>query len=186
MIAAASLLLDRTVPATVCAQKDDNWIGKRVMQRSSTLTLRNGNRVFDSAETLPFYRAERTAGRSLWLKAERGTVEGWAKSDDVIPLDEAADFFTARIGKDPRDPFLFAARARVRQDRSELDLALRDYSKAIELNPDLTWLYFERGRLWEEKKQFAKARADYDVVIERQPEHAVAYSNRGNVWNSEK
>ena len=100
-------LPDRFRPAH--AQNEASWIGKRVVQTSSDLTLREGDTAVASVATVPLYRVEGSDGSWLWLRAEPGDVERWAKADEVIAVDQAVDFFTRRIRKVPRDPFLYAA-----------------------------------------------------------------------------
>jgi tetratricopeptide (TPR) repeat protein len=173
-------------PAGAAGQPARDMIGERVVQKSSELTFRVGETRFSASENVRVYRVVRAEGPWLWLKSEYGSVQGWASADDVIPVDEAVDFFTALIAKDPRDAFPYAARARIRQDRGKNDLALDDYTKAIELNANRVWFFFERATLWCAKQSFAKARADYDEVILRRPGLAEAYLNRGETWRAEK
>ena len=74
----------------------------------------------------------------------------------------------------------------VRRDQGELDLALRDFSKAIDLNANRAWFYDERALVWFEKREFARARADLENVIIRRPRNARAYCKRGDTWNGEE
>ena len=185
LLAVGSLLMAHPFPAVIRAQPGKNWVGERVMQRASDLTLHVGNRRFSPSENIPFYRVRRAAGPFVLLKSESGPAEGWASLDDVVAVDEAVDFFTDRFKNDPRDPFLYAAHARLRQDEGEVDLALGDYSKAIELNHNRAWFYNQRGWLFNLKKQYDKARADFDEVIARWPDNADAYSKRGTTWLNE-
>ena len=105
----AWLSIAHSLPAIACAQPASTWVGKRVVQKFNELTLRDGTTVGTPAGNVPFYRVETEQGAWLFLKAEKGPVEGWASSDDVIAVDDAVDFFTKRARKQPRDPFNYAA-----------------------------------------------------------------------------
>ena len=64
----------------------------------------------------------------------------------------------------------------------ELDSALTNYNKAIELNPENSSVYINRGLTFYKKKDYSAAIADYDKAIELSPGETVAYSNRANAY----
>ena len=74
--------------------------------------------------------------------------------------------------------------------KGELDVALTNYSKSIELNPKNPSIYLNRAVAFYKKKDYEKAIADYDKVIEINPNEVIAYSNRANSYektgNTEK
>lgn len=74
----------------------------------------------------------------------------------------------------------FYDRGSARLVKGNLDGAVADYSKAIELNPKHTEAYYNRGRAYSVKGDFAAAIADYSKVIELDAKHAGAYYNRGS------
>jgi tetratricopeptide (TPR) repeat protein len=186
VFAVSCLSIAHFIPADAHAQPDTIAVGGRVARKSGDLMLQVGNSWFSPGEDVLIYRVVSAEGRWLWLQSERGLVEGWADADDVIPVPLAEGFFTARIAKDARDPFLFAARGHIRRDKGDLDGALRDYNRAIQLNSERLWFYFERAALWSAKKEYARARADYDEVIVRRPESVDAYLSRGGAWCSQR
>jgi tetratricopeptide (TPR) repeat protein len=63
--------------------------------------------------------------------------------------------------------------------KGQLDLAIQDYNKAIEIDPKLPDPYNGRGNAYTEKGQFDLAIHDYSKAIELDPKLAVAYFNRG-------
>ena len=128
-----------------------------------------GNTWFSRNDGIAIYRIVNADGTLVCLRSESGPLEGWVDAEDVIPVNEAPDFFTAAIVKEPRDPFLYAARAYIRHDEGKLDLALIDYNRAIQLNGERVWFYLERARLQSARKEYARARADYDEVLVRRP-----------------
>jgi Flp pilus assembly protein TadD len=64
--------------------------------------------------------------------------------------------------------------------------AIKDYSKAIELNLEYAVTYNNRGNAYYELKNHEKAIEDYNKAIELNPEYATAYYNRGNAYGKLK
>ncbi len=61
----------------------------------------------------------------------------------------------------------------------ELDQAIADYSKVIELNPDKVRAYYDRAVAKTELGNYEQAVADYDRAIELAPNNETIYLNRG-------
>ena len=72
------------------------------------------------------------------------------------------------------------------QDRKEVDLALKDYTKAIQLNPKFTRAYNNRAFVYHDRKDYDRALADYNRAIETDPEYAIAYLNRADIFHTLK
>jgi tetratricopeptide (TPR) repeat protein len=62
------------------------------------------------------------------------------------------------------------------------DLALSDYSKAIEINPNYANAYNNRGNLYSELQKYDLALSDYSKAIEINPNLAQAYLGRGGLY----
>ena len=62
------------------------------------------------------------------------------------------------------------------------DLALSDYSKAIEINPNYAEAYNNRGFLYSYQQKYELALADVNKAIDINPNHAEAYANRGLLY----
>jgi tetratricopeptide (TPR) repeat protein len=148
--ATLGLSLIATPRATLRAQTNQGWIGKRVVQKSREFRLRIDKKVV-SSRSIQFYRVEKIDGRRVLLKSEESRLSGWALTDDVVPADEAISFFTSRVRVNPRDVFSFVMRAQVQREKKELDAALADYDKAVRLDPKYWQVYVYRGILWAEK-----------------------------------
>lgn len=82
----------------------------------------------------------------------------------------------------PLDFAFYRKRADENIARGEFDLAVNDYSKAIELNPKDTSVYMNRGLAHYNKKNYDLATADYDKAIELSPKDSMLYFNRGNSY----
>lgn len=80
----------------------------------------------------------------------------------------------------PPDYTFYQKRADDLSAKGELDSAVSDYSRAIELNPKESSIYLNRGLVFHNKKNYDLAVADYSKVIELNPKDSNAYFNRGN------
>jgi len=166
--------------APVQAQAEQGWIGKRVVQKLGDFVLRdNGEPVERGGKAIDFYRVEQADGPSLFLRAERQGLSGWATAGDVVPVEQALDFFTQQIRAHPRDAFLHAMRAFLWRDKREFDNALRDDNEAIELDPKNAANYCNRGFDRHSKKEYDKAINDFDLAIRLDPKNTLAYVGRG-------
>jgi len=174
-------------PNTAIGQAADDWVGKRVVQKSNTFALRIESQVVErSRKSIEIYRVEQVNNGWLWLKAEGQGIAGWATVNDVVPVDDAIGFFTNQIRANPGDAFAYQMRAQIwREVKKELDIALGDYNEALRLDPSVT-SYNNRGLLWHDKKDYDKAIADYNEAIRLDPNLALAYNNRGNAWSDKK
>lgn len=61
----------------------------------------------------------------------------------------------------------------------QYDLAISDYTAAIELKPDYAEAYNDRGFAYYLKGDFARAISDYTRAIELRPNYPKAYNSRG-------
>jgi tetratricopeptide (TPR) repeat protein/beta-lactamase regulating signal transducer with metallopeptidase domain len=66
--------------------------------------------------------------------------------------------------------------------KGQIDDAISDINKAIELNPEDAAAYFNRGNAFYEKGQIEKAVSDYTKAIEKNPRYTNAYFSRGYVY----
>ena len=64
----------------------------------------------------------------------------------------------------------------------KLDLAIKDFDKAIELNPDFAEAYNNRGVAYGINGQVDNAIADFNKAVGLNPTYADAYCNRGNTY----
>ena len=64
-------------------------------------------------------------------------------------------------------------------EKGDYGNAIKDYTKAIELQPDYASAYYNRGVAYGQKGDYGNAIKDYTKAIELQPNYADAYNNRG-------
>lgn len=79
----------------------------------------------------------------------------------------------------PRSAGGYLSRGDARWKKGNLDGAIADYTKAIELDPSFAAAYFNRGAVRNRKDDSEGAMADYSKAIELNPNLADAYLYRG-------
>src|SRR6476619_3154823 len=113
-----------------------------------------------------------------WLWVSHGKP-GWIDTADVVPLDpKAIERINELLIAVPDSARLYSGRAAVRRELGELDKALDDCTKAIQLEPASAELFNNRGFMRTEKGEIDKAIADFDYAITLDSDHAAAYDNR--------
>ncbi len=71
-------------------------------------------------------------------------------------------------------------------DKKDLDRAIADFSKAIQLDPKYAIAYNNRGVAYRDKGDFDDAVADFSDAIRLDPNYAFAYGNRGIAYYDKK
>jgi len=79
----------------------------------------------------------------------------------------------------PKDAGAYYNRGIAKSDKGDLDGAIADYDRAIELNPKYARAYNSRGNAKDDKGDSDGAIADYTQAIKFDPKYAIAYYNRG-------
>ena len=74
----------------------------------------------------------------------------------------------------------------VYQKKGDLDQAISDYGKVIEMEPDQAQAYTSRAFLYLIKSNFDQALSDYSQAIEIEPGRAELYNNRAVVYFNKK
>lgn len=67
-------------------------------------------------------------------------------------------------------------------EKGEVERAIEDYTKAIELNPKFAEAYYQRGIAYRIKGDYKLAIADYTKAIDLKPDDADAYYRRSRAW----
>jgi TonB family protein len=88
----------------------------------------------------------------------------------------------APVAEPVPDFAFFMKRAESSYDKGDLDAALVDFSKAIELKPDAFAAYYQRGMAHLNKKALELAVADLSKAVELDPKSAKAWSSRGDAY----
>lgn len=91
--------------------------------------------------------------------------------------EDAIPFLDHAIELNPSFAEAYYQRAYAYHELGNLDRALQDYNRTIELAPTAD-AYLQRGAIFGNSRQYQKAIADYDAAIRISPDLTLAYSNR--------
>lgn len=115
-----------------------------------------------------------------------GGISGWVHDDEVVPWEQAIDFYTREIAttRFPSSAYLY--RGMAWSYLEEYDRAIDDYNESIRLYPWSAPAFNNRGESWHAKQEYDRAIADYTEAIWRDPRFVLAFSNRGMSWHRKK
>jgi tetratricopeptide (TPR) repeat protein len=158
-------------------------VGRFVVPKHQGFTLGDGGDGPRRTARPAIYHVEQVQGAALRLKPEGSGPSGWVAADQVVPVEEAVAFFTKAIEAKPRDPFLYAMRAKILlEEGDDLEQALADCDQAIRLDPKAGSVYGNRAAIWSAQREFDKAIADDTEAIRLDPKDSAAYRDRGAAW----
>jgi tetratricopeptide (TPR) repeat protein len=93
-------------------------------------------------------------------------------------LPRALENINKALTIDSSNPKIYINRANTYILLSNIDRALEDFNKSIELMPT-SLAYYGRAKLFQQKQNFERAVTDYSNAIDMSPSFAEAYNNRG-------
>lgn len=154
---------------------------RTVERTSNRVILRDDARKIPSEIAVTELAAERAkasrfTGGDPVLRAPLGIIRLWQHSEQssakrVAHLEDA---YGAIIANDPKEAWRWSLRARLRENHGDLEGALGDYAKAIELEPTVQ-RYLDRAGVLQElgrtSKAIEDARTAYD--LDAQGSHAI-------------
>ena len=85
---------------------------------------------------------------------------------------------------DPQDHVFYNNRGIDYGERGEHDLAIKNFTKAIELKPDYAIAYNNRGAVYRSEGKYDLAIEDCNEAIRLKPDYAEPYSNRGAAYRN--
>ena len=138
-----------------------------VVVEDVTLKVRRNNRVEITDTVFPGVTVRVRAVNGRWLWISNG-VPGWIKKTDVIPLEKAVDYFTAKIETFPSEARWRYARAVAWTNKGEWDIAIADYTELIKLKR-LPAFYHVRGICHQAKGDHDQAIDDFNEAIRLNP-----------------
>jgi len=166
-----------SLAATSQAERD--LVGQYVVVKTWNVKLTENGRTLDTRVQLgDSYYVSKVEGDKIWVG------QGWLQKEDVVPWDQALEYFTAEHRKDPSSAN-FHNRAIIHANRHELDDAIVDQTIAIKLAPGAPG-YSARAAMWRDKGDFKQAISDSDEAIRLEPNRAVLYNNRANIWRKQR
>lgn len=107
----------------------------------------------------------KNVAKAIYVKTSSSKIWNEVSSDVPLLDPEFADFHI-RDGLE-------------HQANGDYDLAILEFTKAIEKMPIHATPYYHRAIVYDERNQIIEAIADYTTAIEYNPEYAMAYGSRG-------
>jgi tetratricopeptide (TPR) repeat protein len=115
------------------------------------------------------------------IEVEYAGKLGTLNKEDVVRADaEGEAYFDTRIGEKPSVD-LYLRRATVSKLRGNLDAALADHDKAVELSPSGA-AYSNRGQVQVMRRDYDAALNDFNKAIQINPDDPFAYRGRGHAY----
>ena len=119
-----------------------------------------------------------------WSYLQRG-IEAYQRAD----LDSALVYYTELIQLDPANRSIvigaYYNRGLVYEDQGEVERAIDDYTKAIDLNPNYANAYNNRGLVYENKGEVERAIEDFNRAIQLNPNLAETHNNRALTYKDQ-
>ena len=151
------------------------WAGRKFMPKDGCV-MKVGNREIKTF-VVPFV-VRQVSGEWLW------TGRGWVQMSRVVPLQQAAAYYTEYLRNHPGSASTYRNRGVVWHKEGKFDNALNDYTEAIRLDPKNALAYSNRGLTWHAKGEHDNALKDYTEAIRLDPQDAITYNNRGFTWRA--
>ena len=108
---------------------------------------------------------------------------GWAYRNLLVFEKAIQDFSTAIRLKLDAAADAYTERGVTYHSKGDVDHAIEDYNKAIELDPGFAEAWTERGKAYHDKGEVDQAIEDYNKAIQLNPELADSYTCRGLIYN---
>ncbi len=154
------------------AAGDDPWMGRKVFWKPGTVAKIGETPV--RADLIPFgATVGAVEGDWLWLH------RAWIRKSDVHTTEQALEFHSGEIERDPTDATAYCRRGTVWKHKREFAKAVQDFSRAIQLEPGNALAYACRGSARDSLGHTDLAIADCGRAILLDPNCAIAYLNRG-------
>jgi tetratricopeptide (TPR) repeat protein len=162
----------------------------RVILRSADASVAVGFEVFATGrEQVVFHRIAKQVDQQskadswYWLASDMAT--GWARASDVIGLGDAISYLNLVIQQQPQSAWGYMARGSVRLAEGDLELAIIDLQKSIQLDQTGSLAYTDLGRIrfLRGEKQLALSLFTDAIRLQRPSSQLLArsYLNRGAV-----
>lgn len=160
------------------AAEGESWIGREILAKRPDVKLKVGQQPGASVAALPQpMRVENEQDGLVWI--DSAGHAGWLKKDDVVPLDDAEQYFSDVLQKEPKNAWTYNLRGLARERRGQLEAAIADFTEALRHDPQLAVAYNNRGIARDRSGDAKQAIADYGEAIKLDPSYAAAFNNRG-------
>ena len=155
---------------------DHQMINEKVTVISWNTKIRVGKKTIGYKQVGQNLTVSKVSGDWLFVDSDGG---GWIDQSAVVKYEDAVEYFSTKI-ENRTNADSYNCRASVYAHRDELEKAIADYSKAIEISPDNYHLYYNRAIRLAYMRQPEKAIEDYNKAIDLNPRLVVGYDGRAS------
>lgn len=160
---------------TTIARADEQWIGRKFMPKLSAKAMVGDKEMRSELHNVPL-AVTKENGDWAWIG------RAWVKKDNLVPLEQAAQYYTEHIRRNPHSVWAYDMRGSTYRDQGDFDRAVKDFSMVIKFAPKDAWGYVARGSCREARGELEGALKDYAVAIKLAPKSPVPYIYRAVVW----
>ncbi len=151
---------------------NQKWLGCEFMAKPDATFLLDDIEVPHTNIDVPF-TVSKVEGNRLWVG------EAWINKVEVVPVADAATFYTEYVRKHPDHAWGYMNRGLAWCCLDNKDNAITDFTQAIRLDSKYAIAYYNRGNSWADNGEFDKAIRDFNEAIRLDPEYVRAWYNRG-------
>jgi len=159
--------------------------GAEVVLKSADYPLYDQGRAISGQDHLTFVVERNEQGRILVVSRDK-IIRGWLHADQVVPLDQANDFFSMVANNDSGNADVYWMRGRLWFYQHDDERALANLNLAIRLEPDQARFYLSRSLVYLRTKRLDRAIEDGEMVIHLDPHSPQGYMVRANAWLAKK
>lgn len=157
------------------ARADEAWIGRKFMPRPNAKAMVGDKDARQELHNVPLV-ASKVNGDWVWIG------RAWVRKTDLVPLEQAAQFYTEFLKGNPTSAWGYDMRGTVWKDQGNAENAIKDFNQVIKYAPKEAWGYVARGSVRESRGEFDSALKDYADAIRLAPKSPVPYIYRATVW----
>jgi len=159
--------------------------GAEVVLKSADYALNDQGRAISGQDHLTFVIERNEEGRILVVSRDK-IIRGWLHADQVVPLNQANDFFSLVVKSDSGNADAYWMRGRLWFYQHDDERALANLNLAIRLEPDQARFYLSRSLVFLRTKRLDRAIEDGEMVIHLDPHSPQGYMVRANAWLAKK
>jgi tetratricopeptide (TPR) repeat protein len=153
----------------------DSWVGRKCMPRAGTRFSKGTYVVPEVQIARPFTVVREVSADVLDIGS------AYVVKSKVVPLEDAAAYYTEYLRADPKSIWALTNRAIVWREGKQWDQALAELSEAIRLDPKHPWLRRDRGSIYLAKGNASRGLEDISEAIRLAPRGAFLYTQRGDL-----
>lgn len=158
---------------------DDRWIGRTFMPKVPCVPAVDGKAVSRGVVSTPLVPSK-VDGEFLWVG------RAWVRKGEVIPLEDAVEYYTKLLESDPKSGRILDYRAAAKVLLGNLEGAREDRNHAIKVDPHAPGAYASRAIDSAAQGKLDAALSDIGTALQLDPRNPAFLATRANIHNQRK